>query len=78
MTRKQLLIALALVAVSGCSEPAIICDADGLIVIPKDAAVERQAELNNRNMDLSLRRLDQANGMASPGYRPLAKAHGCP
>ena len=69
----------ACLALSACSPPAITCDANGMAVIPADAAAETRQDLEKRNRDLVYRRYDKVTGIAEwQSPESLAKADGCP
>jgi hypothetical protein len=75
----RFLMMAALAALVGCSEADIECGHDGMIIIPDDASLERQAELLSRNGDLLSRRVKHQSGQlpyATP--ESLEKAKGCP
>ena len=74
-------LAAMMLALSSCGAPKIVCDAEGMIVIPENGDLHLNTEWATRNLDLANRRVDDATGMKPvPDYlrQSLAKAEGCP
>jgi hypothetical protein len=71
----------ALVVLSACREPQIICNAEGLIIIPEDAPTRLRSDWAGRNLELSLKRLGKIVGSEETRWTSqasLEKAKGCP
>ena len=75
-------IVLAATALASCSAaPAIKCDSDGMIVIPKDVAAETGNDWAMRNMKLAGQRMDKLTESERSRWTTdatLEKAKGCP
>lgn len=75
-------IILAALALASCSAaPAIKCDADGMIIIPKEVSAEIGNDWAARNMKLAGQRLDKLTGGERSRWATdatLEKAEGCP
>lgn len=74
-------VILAGLMLASCSGPAIQCDADGMIIVPKDASTEIASDWLNRNMDLAGKRLGKMTGDERSRWvtpASLEKAKGCP
>lgn len=78
MTRRAALSAVLLLGACG-AQPAITCDYDGMIVIPRGTPQAVASDWERRNRNLALARLDDATGRR-PVYDKsrLAKVQGCP
>ncbi len=60
---KRLAVILAGLVLASCSAaPAIKCDADGMIIIPKNIAAETGNDWAIRNMKLAGQKLDKLTG----------------
>lgn len=79
MTGKIASLLAACLALAACSPPAIKCDANGMAIIPADAAADTREDLEKRNRGLIYRRYDKVTGAADwQTPESLAKADGCP
>ncbi len=80
---RRLAAAAAFLAASGCGSAGadIRCDADGLIVMPKDASHDRWMDLFGRNQELIRKRTESLSGDGRGAWHTpatLEKARGCP